>query len=81
MAVMQIQKRNVIREVDERELREWEEKGYKKVETTQRNDSSDLFAPDFDSMSDEEIAKYAAENGKDISKAKDRAQAIKMLSK
>lgn len=44
-------------------------------------EQNDLFFPDFDSMTDEEIAQFAEDNGKDISKARTRATAIRILSK
>lgn len=81
MNIILIKKLNVVREIDERDISEWEEKGYKKIGNTSKAKGEDLFAPEFEQMSDEELQRYADENGKDISKAKDRTAAIKILQK
>lgn len=74
--MIMIQKLNVVKEIDERDFQEFKEKGFKEIDTT-----TNLFAPDFEKMSDDEIAEYARLNEKDISKAKDRTAAIKILQK
>lgn len=58
----------------------WDEKK-KKAVPVGKQDSEQSDEIKLEDMTDEELQKYANDTGKDISKAKDRATAIKMLQK
>lgn len=84
MVLIHVQKMNIVKEIDERDFKEWQEKGYKKVETDKLYDQLFDEQPKknkFDNMPDEELAAYAEHIGVDISRVKSREAAIAKLEK
>lgn len=67
--------------IDEITEKRWIKNGIAKKEQDEFRNEFDDFFPDFKSMTDEELGNYAHDNGIDISQAKTRASAIRMLKK